>query len=299
VLFTLASGGLITGWVAGGSIVAMSTWVRLFVWVLVSGSLFWLLLTTEVTAAPLRVINGADVPAGEQPWVVGILQTAVDDDYLAQFCGGTLIDKQWVLTAAHCTFDEQARAFQPAALQVLVGRRVLRSTEGIRLVVDQIIRHPAFDAAIYSNDLALLHLTEVTATSVVKLADATINNSLGQVRQGMVVGWGMTQAGVGADTLQRAQVPLVATATCRQRYADYGITLAATMICAGYEQGGVDACTGDSGGPLLVWNNRQQSWVQIGIISWGSGCAEAGVYGVYTQVSSFTEWITATINKAR
>jgi trypsin len=98
--------------------------------------------------------------------------------------------------------------------------------------------------------------------------------------------------------LQRAQVPLVATAACRQRYADYSLTLAPTMICAGYEVGGIDACTGDSGGPLLFWNNRQQRWLQIGIISWGSGCAEAGIYGVYTQVSSFTEWITNTMNNS-
>ena len=90
-------------------------------------------------------------------------------------------------------------------------------------------------------------------------------------------------------------MPLVSTATCQAFYADYAITLDATMLCAGYEQGGIDACTGDSGGPLLVWNSRQQVWVQIGIISWGSGCAEAGVYGVYTQVASFTGWIEANI----
>lgn len=253
------------------------------------------LMTTDVSAAPAMVINGADVPVGEQPWVVGILQAGVADDYLAQFCGGTLIADQWILTAAHCTFAEDGSAFTAAELQVLVGQRVLRSSEGKRLAVDQIVRHPSFEAITYSHDLALLHLHEATAMPVVTLAAATSDDSRLGGRQALVVGWGMTQDGVGADTLQRAQVPLVATAACRQRYADYGLTLAPTMICAGYETGGIDACTGDSGGPLLLWDNRQQRWLQIGIISWGSGCAEAGIYGVYTQVSSFTEWIKTTI----
>lgn len=270
--------------------------LRLVIWLLVSGVLGGWLMTMDVSAAPVSVINGADVPAGEQPWVVGILQAGVADDYLAQFCGGTLIAEQWVLTAAHCTFDEAGNAFVAADLHVLVGRRVLRSNEGTRLPVERIIRHPAFDAVTYSHDLALLHLTEAIAAPLVKLADDTRDQSLQAVHQAMVVGWGVTQDGIGADTLQRAQIPLVATDVCRQRYADYGIILAPTMICAGYEQGGIDACTGDSGGPLLAWHNRQQRWVQIGIISWGSGCAEAGIYGVYTKVSNFTEWITSTIN---
>jgi secreted trypsin-like serine protease len=276
----------------------MSKGLRIFFWALVNTFLLWFCLTTVVNAAPAAVINGADVPAGEQPWVVGILQATVADDYLAQFCGGTLIAERWVLTAAHCTFDEEGNAFTVEDLHVLVGRRVLRSDEGTRLAVDQIIRHPSFDTVTYSHDLALLRLRETTTTPIVTLAPTVSNDSLTGGRQAMVVGWGVTQAGVGADTLQRAQVPLVATAACRQRYADYSLTLAPTMICAGYEVGGIDACTGDSGGPLLFWNNRQQRWLQIGIISWGSGCAEAGIYGVYTQVSSFTEWITNTMNNS-
>lgn len=276
----------------------MSKGLRIFFWALVNTFLLWFCLTTVVNAAPTVVINGADVPTGEQPWVVGILQATVTDDYLAQFCGGTLIAERWVLTAAHCTFDEEGNAFTVEDLHVLVGRRVLRSDEGTRLAVDQIIRHPSFDTVTYSHDLALLRLRETTTTPIVTLAPTVSNDSLTGGRQAMVVGWGVTQAGVGADTLQRAQVPLVATAACRQRYADYSLTLAPTMICAGYEVGGIDACTGDSGGPLLFWNNRQQRWLQIGIISWGSGCAEAGIYGVYTQVSSFTEWITNTMNNS-
>lgn len=275
----------------------MSTWRWLVVSLFTSILLLGLLLPTRVSAAPLPIINGADVPAGEQSWVVGILQAAVDDDYTAQFCGGTLIDPQWVLTAAHCTLNEQDQAFQPADLHVLVGQRMLHGADGARLAVDKIVRHPAFDTTTYQNDIALLHLATATPIPFVILANSTINPALHQAQQAMVAGWGVTEDGVGADVLQRAQVPLVDTATCRKFYAEYNITVAENTLCAGYEQGGIDACTGDSGGPLLVWNNQQRSWVQIGIISWGSGCAEAGVYGVYTEVAGFSPWIAATVGR--
>lgn len=268
--------------------------VWLAVGLLISGLLFGVVWPERVQAAPLAIINGADVPAGEQPWVVGILQAAVADDYEAQFCGGTLIDAQWVLTAAHCTFNEQEAAFTPTELHILVGQRMLHNPEGTRIAVDQIVRHPAFDATTYRNDIALLHLATATTVPVVTLAPVPAKTVGSQAQQAMVVGWGVTQTGVGADVLQRAQVPLVDTATCRKFYGEYGITLVPNTVCAGYEQGGIDACTGDSGGPLLLWNNRQQQWVQIGIISWGSGCAEAGVYGVYTEVAGFSTWIAAT-----
>lgn len=263
--------------------------------------LFGALLPVRVSAAPLRVINGADVPVGEQQWVVGILQAAVSDDYAAQFCGGTLVAPQWVLTAAHCTINEQETLFQPTDLHVLVGRRALHSKEGMRLVVDKIIRHPAFDTTTYSHDIALLHLTTATTVAPVQLVDekTNITNPSLPMQQAMVVGWGVTEDGAGADVLQRAQVPMVSTTACQKFYAAYGITLEETMLCAGYEEGGVDACTGDSGGPLLVWHSRQQTWVQIGIISWGSGCAEAGVYGVYTEVASFIEWIDANLGRSQ
>jgi len=272
----------------------MRAYTKAVISLVFSSLLLGLVWTSQVHAAPLSIINGADVVGNEHTNVVGILQATVADDYLAQFCGGTLIDSQWVLTAAHCTFDEEQNAFQPENLNVIVGRRVLGSRDGARLLVDQIIRHAEFNPVTYTNDIALLHLATPTTVTPVQLAtvdaQATTSSPVSTV-QATIVGWGVTGEGVGATILQQAEVPLVATDKCRAFYAQYAIVIDATMICAGYEQGRVDACTGDSGGPLLVWNSDQNQWIQVGIISWGASCAEAGVYGVYTDVASFTAWL--------
>ncbi|KAI0227165.1 Enteropeptidase [Lamellibrachia satsuma] len=94
----------------------------------------------------------------------------------------------------------------------------------------------------------------------------------------------------GRRPLKQAGVPLVSLDTCRRRDwlgAEFIIT--DNMLCAGYEQGGVDTCQGDSGGPLVCYVGGR--WVQAGITSFGRGCGLPRKPGVYTKVSSFTLWL--------
>ena len=230
------------------------------------------------------IINGDDAVAGEQGWMVAVALADETDGYMAQFCGGTLIANNWVLTAAHCTYDMNGEEFNAADLDVIIGRNTLSSNNGERIAVSQIVRHTGFTFNTYNNDIALLKLEVATDAPVVTLATAVSSESA------TVFGWGVTENGSGAESLRTVDLPMVSKTDCATAYAAYGRTISNNMICAGFANGGQDACTGDSGGPLMTEQNGEM--VQSGIVSWGEGCAQAGAFGVYTNVANYATWMS-------
>jgi len=240
--------------------------------------------------AERRIIGGTDAEQGAWPWMVS-LQTAS-----GHFCGGSLIDQYWVLTAAHC-LDRFDTTFRPG-LRVAIGlHRRSELTQSELIQVERFFQHPEWDTNNFEsspNDIAVLQLSQPAKSSIVKLAQTHTN--LDQASQlAMALGWGSVNANTGSkpDVLQQVQMPLVTLDVCRQAYVG-NYTILDSHVCAGLLEGGKDTCFGDSGGPLAVFDG--QAWQQVGITSFGGkaggpACAGIEAYGVYSRVASFSNFV--------
>ncbi|MFC3914639.1 serine protease [Pseudaeromonas sharmana] len=240
-------------------------------------------------AASTRIIGGEDSAAGTWPWIVSIETKGAVTPYWGHFCGGTLIAPQWVLTAAHCLVDETA-----SSLVVRVGGYDLSSTStaGTLGNPDQILVHPRYDGNSMDNDIALLHLSSAINSDAVSLISSAAMSTIVDDTLLTTMGWGNTSTtGDSYPTrLQEVEVPLVNQDICAQAYESNGTVVTDNMLCAGYiETGGKDSCQGDSGGPIVLGSDSSAS--QVGIVSFGEGCAEPGYPGIYTRLSNYHPWL--------
>ncbi|NJK62977.1 MAG: trypsin-like serine protease [Synechococcaceae cyanobacterium SM2_3_1] len=251
------------------------------------------------------VIGGTPVAEGDWPWVVGIVRANNPDNYLAQFCAGTLIASNWVLTAAHCLFGSGNQPSSSTEINVLVGTQDL-DVGGQRIGVAEIRIHPNYLPAagtLGGSDIALVRLSEPVFIPGVPLIGPGDEVLISAGTLATVLGWGAIFPG-GPDRdpfgfpslLQQATVPIVSNATCNSPSA-YAGDVTDTMLCAGFDLGNIDACSGDSGGPLLVWDGQQ--WRQTGIVSWGeASCNEPLAYGVYSRIPVLVDFVSDTIDGA-
>jgi len=239
------------------------------------------------------VVGGSNAIRGSLPWQVSIQQS-----YYFHFCGGTIIGKRWILTAAHC-FTRGSRG-----VTIVAGEHKLHRSEGSEqeIQVIQHIIHPQYGYKNQQNDIALLKLAQeihfdryTQPACLPKLAHENVDYQAGN--DVIISGWGSTSAAYATrdapSTLQVAHVPLIADSTCKKR-ENYGSMISDSMICAGkIGQGGVDSCQGDSGGPMV--KELDGKYTVLGVVSWGYGCARPNKPGVYTRVARFNKWIHDTI----
>lgn len=237
-----------------------------------------------------RIINGEQAPAESWPFMTALVFKNVDA-YNGQFCGASFIGQRYVLTAAHCVATAGGEDFD-----VVIGVSNLASDDAVshRYSVKNIYTHADYDSIRLSNDIAILELTEEPKEKQVSLVDRFTRWNLDDDQMLTVMGWGDQDASdryASNSNLFQVNVPLVDQALCQaagDNNSNYGF-IGDDAFCAGFPAGGKDSCQGDSGGPIIVETNG--SYEQLGIVSWGDGCADANAYGVYTNISHFESWI--------
>jgi secreted trypsin-like serine protease len=276
-----------------------------------------------------KIVGGVPATRGAYPFQVAIFTTANGRN--GMMCGGSLINMQWVLTAGHCITkaDEGDKPYPADMINVFAGG--ISFGEGDRVKAKRVIVHPNYTSrGLMANDLALLELER----PVVQESGArplTLASGSGDYAPGTPVkllGWGKTtEDGASSKTLLELNINVIDRKLCNQSIVEYraiqsveGFRLAqkrlrfsnetlktlvvAAMqasppvvaeqtVCAGDIAGGKDACQGDSGGPLFVSSGGR--FVQIGIVSWGEGCARPKLPTVYTRVAMFADWIKQTV----
>jgi secreted trypsin-like serine protease len=245
-----------------------------------------LLMATSVAMAATgdgggSIVGGTDVPTGKYPFVVSILdKTRGATAYEQHWCGASLLNKDHVLTAAHCVKGKLA-----TNLRVAVGRTYLDSTQGQVRNVVRINIHPSYSYVSSGYDVAVLKLSSaVIGITPIRVTPKYNNVFETPGRSLTVAGWGNTQyMGDTPQNMSEAQVPVVSDATADTIYLSYVPSL---MVAAGEE--GVDTCQGDSGGPMFtrVSTSTGVVYYQVGITSFGTGCGEEGYPGVYTEVNN-------------
>jgi len=259
----------------------------------------------DMTRMPFlaRIINGVEVsPPDKYPFMVGIVGVRVTSSGQEQEsfrCGGTIISPFYVLSASHCYFTSGTTSSVSGVFQrmrVRVGAHDIDNPE-LEVDVAEIIGNPNYVGSTFENDISVLRLTRPVDPEQFPPVQLSWEPEMYEPGTAAVVmGWGSTGAQGLSKTLMQADVPVVSRETCTQPGSYPGppetsLTVTPVMVCAGYAEGGIDACQGDSGGPLIALPPSGEQPVQIGIVSWGEGCALPGKYGVYADVRQLRAFI--------
>ncbi|KAL0134141.1 hypothetical protein PUN28_001177 [Cardiocondyla obscurior] len=232
-----------------------------------------------------RIVGGQTTSMNEFPWMARL-------SYLNKFyCGGTLINDRYVLTAAHCVKGLIFR-FMWFMIKITFGEhdRCLEKAPETRYVVR--VMTGDFSFLNFENDIALLRLNERVPLSdtIRPICLPTVSDNEYVGVKAIASGWGtLKEDGKPSCLLQEVEVPVMSLQACRN--TSYSARMISdNMLCAGYLEGQKDSCQGDSGGPLIT-EREDKKYEIIGVVSWGNGCARPGYPGVYTRVTRYLDWI--------
>lgn len=259
--------------------------------------------TGTLVARP-RIVGGKNVAISFAPWQVALVRDSASDDYSGQFCGGSIIAREWVATAAHCVSDGTTQ-MSASEVRILAGRAVLSDNSSSGVPVSEIVVHPDYDGISEDHDVALIRLSSPLALkkrSIEIIALPTSKPTAGST--GRITGWGSTwmfdEYGTPVNyygtplyptVLQGTDISVQSDSVCQEELPD-GSWNSVTMLCATTPDFMRDTCYGDSGGPLAT--RVRGRWELSGITSWGVGCAWLSS-GVYANVAHYRDWIEDTV----
>ncbi|KAH7643901.1 trypsin-1 [Dermatophagoides farinae] len=238
-----------------------------------------------------KIVGGENAKFGQNPWQVAIVKHQFLNQKIS--CGGALINRRWIVTAAHCVYKTPANN-----IKIRLGDYNLKAqTEqypheeyGVRRKVV----HEGYNPATYQNDIALLELNQdvIYRPHILPIClPPKGRNFTGE--KATAVGWGRTQYAVSTSPgiLQKVDVEVLDSDDCQEWMKNAGRRekIFSNMLCAGYKDGGRDSCQGDSGSPLSLRDDNHI--ILIGLVSWGVGCARPNLPGVYTRITEFVDWI--------
>jgi serine protease 7 (enterokinase) len=226
---------------------------------------------------PFKIVGGTASANGAWPWQVAMY-------YNNGFtCGGSVLNSEWIITAAHCIYGRNYATF--FSFDIGVTDRSKPNVDSVlKRKVSKIVLHPQYNDRTSTNDIALMKLASPLTYSQNVVAACIPSTPATPGATVYVTGWGTTSAGGAVQTqLREVTQTLGSDAKC---VAEWRFT-AASQICAGLVNGGKDTCQGDSGGPLVAQRNGK--WQLEGLTSYGY--QKCGDGGVYTRVSFYDSWI--------
>uniref|UniRef100_A0A8C8R6P3 Transmembrane serine protease 15 n=1 Tax=Pelusios castaneus TaxID=367368 RepID=A0A8C8R6P3_9SAUR len=233
------------------------------------------LITQQING---KIVGGSDAKEGAWPWVVSLFFNGMPT------CGASLISDEWVVSAAHCVYGRNLIPSHWKAVLGLYNSWNLTYPQTVIQEIDQIVINPHYNKRTKDSDIAMMHLQ-----FKVNYSDYIQPICLPEANQQFLPGINYSIAGWGSPStiLQEAEVPHITNEKCQQQLPEYNIT--ENMICAGYEEGGIDSCKGDSGGPLMYQDNNR--WLLAGVISFGYQCGLPQRPGVNVRVTQYLDWI--------
>lgn len=249
--------------------------------------------STKGREVNISIVNGEDAGECDFTWQVSFWRlNTVGSSYARPFCGGTLIDPNWILTAEYCIgwskFEIVAGDWKASDISVKQQQR----RSGTTFV------HPKYNDNTLSHDFALVYvedafkITECVAPACLPEQDIVDDGEC------FTSGWGTLRSGGSQpDILQQTDVQFISQEKCQNAYGDEA-QIDDSMLCAQGRRNGEpsDACQGDTGGPLVCKSNGG-AWTLAGATSWGSGCADPRYPGVWAKVHTVLEWVQETIAK--